>query len=67
MLRSLLSHFELMTDPLLVGVEDGKPLSQDYINTNLANIEKQIVLGGHRLATVIKTVFGSNSANAFLQ
>lgn len=44
-----------------------EPLSSEYVSENLVAIEKQVVLGGLRLATVIKTIFGANQSFNFLQ
>lgn len=45
------------------GITENKPLSQDYITHNQDHIQSQIVIGGYRLAYMIKTIFGNNQVN----
>jgi hypothetical protein len=48
------------------GITEGVKLEDDYVTANNDRTERQIVLGGYRLAHVIKTIFGSKAAT-FLQ
>jgi len=50
-------------------IKENQAASDNYVQKNQQVIEKQIVIGGLRLATVIKQVFGNNTkqAPAFLQ
>lgn len=50
-------------------IKENQAASDSYVQENQKVIEKQIVIGGLRLATVIKQVFGNNTnqAAAFLQ
>ena len=50
-------------------IKENQAASDSYVQDNQKVIEKQIIIGGLRLATVIKQVFGNNTnqAAAFLQ
>jgi hypothetical protein len=58
--------FELSKSNVYTGIKENQAIPQDYIDKNQIAIQKQIVLGGLRLANVIKTVFGSAKAQEFL-
>lgn len=44
------------------GIQEHEQLPDDYVETNAKITERQIVLGGHRLAHVISDIFGSSKA-----
>jgi len=53
--------FELSKNNVYPDVTPGKALSAAYVEKNKQALEKQIVLGGLRLAFVIQNIFGSAS------
>lgn len=58
-----MESWELSKTNVYSGISEQKPLPESYIDKNQDAIEEKIVLGGLRLANVIKTLFGSNSKN----
>jgi hypothetical protein len=48
------------------GITENVKLSDAYVAANNQRTERQIVLGGYRLAYVIRSIFGSKAAS-FLQ
>lgn len=44
---------------ILIGVKEGDKVSADYKQKNSAVIEKQIVIGGLRLAHIIRDIYGT--------
>ena len=66
------SYPEQLLNILIIDAHENQSLSDDYVKTNQDIIEKQIVLGGLRLATTIKQIYGNKvvqqeESSAFLQ
>eukprot|EP00347_Sterkiella_histriomuscorum_P010921 403374421 len=61
--------FEVAQNAVYANIKENQAASDSYVQQNQKVIEKQIIIGGLRLATVIKQVFGNNTnqAAAFLQ
>lgn len=55
--------FQVSKDAVYPTVEPNVPLSQAYITKAQGAIEKQIALGGLRLAYVLEHIFGTASVN----
>jgi hypothetical protein len=53
--------FELAKSSVYSDITEKKALPQSYIDENQKAIDKQIVIGGLRLAYVIKTIFGNQA------
>jgi len=52
--------YELSKSNVYSGITEKQALPDDYVTKNQDAIQRQIVLGGLRLATVMKTIFGSS-------
>lgn len=52
--------YELSANNVYNGIHEGQALPQDYIKKNQAAIQKQIVMGGLRLAYLIESIFSNN-------
>jgi hypothetical protein len=57
--------FELAKSGVYPGVVAGQPLTEEYLERNKNALERQIVLGGLRLAYVIENIFGNNTENRY--
>lgn len=57
--------FELAKSGVYPGVVAGQPLSEEYLKKNKEALERQIVLGGLRLAYVMETIFVENIENSY--
>lgn len=44
-----------------MGVEEGENVPQEYIDKTLSLAEKQVVLGGNRLANLIVSMFSTST------
>jgi S1/P1 Nuclease len=60
--------FEISKSTVYNGVQPNVALSSQYQSAAVAAIEKQIVVGGYRLAYMIQHIFGTAAApTSFLQ
>ena len=59
--------YKIACETVWEGIEENKPVPQSYIDKTIPIVERQIVLGGKRLAYVIEQAFSKSTTDSFLQ